>query len=42
MTARYIAKGDRDTRIARLRAVLAKNPNDQRARQRLTQLGVQP
>ena len=38
----YIAKGDRDAGIARLRAVLAKNPNDRRARQRLQQLGVQP
>jgi hypothetical protein len=38
----YIAKGDRDAGIARLRAVLAKNPNDRRAQQRLTQLGVQP
>ena len=38
----YIAKGDRDQGIARLRAVLAKNPNDRRARQRLQQLGVQP
>ena len=38
----YLAKGDRDQGIARLRAVLAKNPNDRRARQRLGQLGVQP
>jgi hypothetical protein len=38
----YIAKGDRDKGIARLRAVLTKNPNDRRARQRLQQLGVQP
>lgn len=38
----HIAKGDRDAGIARLRAVLAKNPNDRRARQRLQQLGVQP
>jgi hypothetical protein len=38
----YIAKGDRDAGIARLRAVLAKNPNDRRAQQRLQQLGVQP
>lgn len=38
----FIAKGDRDAGIARLRAVLAKNPNDRRARQRLQQLGVQP
>ena len=38
----YLAKGDRDQGIARLRAVLAKNPNDRRARQRLEKLGVQP
>ena len=38
----YIAKGDRDQGIARLRAVLAKNPNDRRAQQRLQQLGVTP
>jgi hypothetical protein len=38
----YIAKGDRDAGIARLRAVLAKNPNDRRAQQRLQQLGAQP
>jgi tetratricopeptide repeat protein/photosynthetic reaction center cytochrome c subunit len=38
----YIAKGDRDAGIARLRGVLTKNPNDRRARQRLQQLGVQP
>lgn len=38
----YIAKGDREQGIARLRAVLAKNPNDRRAQQRLQQLGVQP
>ena len=38
----YVAKGDRDAGIARLRAVLAKNPNDRRAQQRLQQLGVQP
>lgn len=38
----YIAKGDRDAGIARLRAVLTKNPNDRRARQRLQQLGVEP
>ena len=38
----YITKCDRDAGIARLRAVLAKNPNDRRARQRLEQLGVQP
>jgi hypothetical protein len=38
----YIAKGDREAGIARLRAVLARNPNDRRAQQRLQQLGVQP
>ena len=38
----YLAKGDKDQGIARLRAVLTKNPNDRRARQRLQQLGVQP
>jgi len=38
----YIAKGDREQGIARLRAVLAKNPNDRRAQQRLQQLGVTP
>ncbi|HJQ21815.1 MAG TPA: photosynthetic reaction center cytochrome c subunit family protein [Gemmatimonadaceae bacterium] len=38
----YLAKGDRDAGIARLRAVLAKHPNDRRAQQRLQQLGVQP
>jgi tetratricopeptide (TPR) repeat protein len=38
----YLAKGDRDAGIARLRAVLAKNPNDRRAAARLQQLGVQP
>jgi hypothetical protein len=38
----YIAKGDRDQGIARLRAMITKNPNDRRARARLQQLGVQP
>ena len=38
----YIAKGDRDAGIARLRAMLIKNPNDRRAAARLQQLGVQP
>lgn len=38
----YLAQGERDKGIARLRAVLTKNPNDRRARQRLQQLGVQP
>lgn len=38
----HIAKGDRDAGIARLRAVLTKNPNDRRARARLQALGVQP
>src|SRR5216117_1115273 len=31
----FIAKGDKDAGIARLRAGLTKNPNDRRARQRL-------
>ena len=38
----FLAKGDRDAGIARLRAVLARNPNDRRVQQRLQQLGVQP
>lgn len=38
----HIATGDRAAGIARLRAVLAKNPSDRRALQRLQQLGVQP
>ena len=38
----YLAKGDREQGIARLRAVLAKQPNNPRVRQRLQQLGVQP
>ncbi|HEU4995343.1 MAG TPA: tetratricopeptide repeat protein, partial [Gemmatimonadaceae bacterium] len=38
----YIAKGDKDAGIARLRAILTKNPNDRRAQGRLRQLGVQP
>jgi len=38
----YIAKGDRDAGIARLRAMLTKNPNDRRAQNRLRQLGVTP
>lgn len=38
----YLAKGDRDAGIARLRAMLTKNPNDRRAQARLQQLGVQP
>ncbi|MEX2153676.1 MAG: c-type cytochrome [Gemmatimonadaceae bacterium] len=38
----HLAGGNRDQGIARLRAVLAKNPNDRRAQQRLQQLGVQP
>lgn len=42
MAETYIAKGDKDAGIARLRAVLAKNPNDRRAQNRLRQLGVQP
>jgi hypothetical protein len=38
----HIAAGNRDAGIARYRAILQKNPNDNRARQALTQLGVQP
>jgi hypothetical protein len=38
----YLAKGDREQGIARLRAMLTKNPNDRRARARLQQLGAQP
>lgn len=38
----HIAGGDREAGIARFRAVLAKNPGDRRAQQRLQQLGVQP
>ena len=34
--------GNRDAAIARYRAILTKNPNDNRARQSLTRLGVQP
>jgi len=37
-----IASGHRDAGIARLRAILAKNPNDRRAQQALQRLGVQP
>ncbi len=37
-----IAKRDSTAAIARLRAILQKNPNDRRARTRLTQLGVTP
>lgn len=37
-----IALGNKDAAIARLRAILAKNPNDRRAAARLQQLGVQP
>lgn len=36
------ASGNRDAAIARLRAVLAKNPNDQRAQNALRRLGGQP
>lgn len=42
MAESYVAKGDRDAAIARLRAVLTRNPQDRRAQQRLQQLGVQP
>ena len=38
----HIAKGDKDAAIARLRAMLQKNPNDRRAAAALQQLGVQP
>jgi hypothetical protein len=38
----YIAKGDKDAGIARLRAMLVKNPNDRRVQGRLRQLGVEP
>ena len=34
--------GNRDAAIARYRAMMQKNPNDNRARQALTRLGVQP
>ena len=34
--------GNRDAAIARYRAILTKNPNDNRARQSLTRLGVTP
>jgi hypothetical protein len=34
--------GNRDAAIARYRAILTKNPNDNRARQQLTRLGVTP
>ncbi len=37
-----IASGNRDAGIARLRAILTKNPNDPRAARRLQQLGVTP
>lgn len=36
------ASGNKDAAIARLRAILAKNPNDRRAQQALQRLGVQP
>ena len=38
----HVAAGNRDTAVTRLRAVLAKNPNDQRAREALRRLGVEP
>lgn len=38
----YERKGDKAAAIARFQAVLAKRPNDPRARQRLTRLGAQP
>lgn len=37
-----LASGNRDAGIARLRAILTKNPGDRRALARLQQLGVQP
>lgn len=37
-----IASGNRDAGIARLRAILTRNPNDRRAQARLQQLGVTP
>ena len=36
------ASGNKDAAIARLRAILAKNPNDRRAQQALQRLGAQP
>jgi hypothetical protein len=36
------ASGNKDAAITRLRAILAKNPNDRRAQQALQRLGVQP
>ena len=38
----YEKAGDKEKAIARYQAVLTKRPNDQRARQRLTQLGKPP
>lgn len=38
----YVAKGDTAQAVARLRAVLTKNPNDRRAQGQLRRLGVQP
>jgi thioredoxin-like negative regulator of GroEL len=38
----YAAKGDTAQAVARLRAVLTKNPNDRRAQGQLRRLGVQP
>lgn len=38
----HLAAGNRDAGIARLRAILTKNPNDRRAAGRLRQLGVEP
>lgn len=37
-----LAAGNRDAGIARLRAILTKNPNDRRSAARLRQLGVEP
>lgn len=38
----YLAKGDREAGITRLRAILAKNPNARQVQARLRQLGVEP
>ena len=38
----YLKGGDKDKAITRFRAVLTKQPNNQRARQRLQELGVAP
>lgn len=38
----HLAAGNRDAGVARLRAMLVKNPSDRRATERLQRLGVQP